>query len=81
MEQGLEAALNRKKRDRPSKLAKIDGDAEAHLVALGCSSPPEGHPRWTLRLLADKAVELRIVDVRKSRDGATDTKKTRLSLI
>jgi len=62
VEQGLEAALNRKKQERPSKYPKFDGEAEAHLVALGCSSPPEGHARWTFRLLADKVVELEIVE-------------------
>jgi transposase len=62
VEQGLEAALNRKKQARPSRHPKFDGDAEAHLVALSCSSPPEGRARWTLRLLADKAVELEIVE-------------------
>lgn len=43
-------------------IPKIDGAAEAHLVALVCSSPPEGYARWTLRLLAEKMVELEFVD-------------------
>ena len=55
--EGLTAALTAKKRtDTPSK--KFDGEKEAHLIALVCSDPPEGHARWTLRLLADKMVEL-----------------------
>ena len=41
---------------------KLEGEGEAHLVALTCSTPPEGHQRWTLRLLADKMVELEYVD-------------------
>ena len=54
---GLTTALTAKKRtDTPSK--KFDGEKEAHLIALVCSDPPEGHTRWTLRLLAEKMVEL-----------------------
>ena len=41
---------------------KIDGEVEAHLIALSCSAPPSGHARWTLRLLADRAVELELVE-------------------
>jgi transposase len=62
MKQGLEAALSRKKQDYPSHPPKFDGAAEARLIALSCSQPPEGYSRWTLKLLADKAVELEIVD-------------------
>jgi transposase len=62
VEQGLEAALNRKKQNRPSRLPLLDGEAEAKLIALRCGETPEGHARWTLRLLADKAVELEIVE-------------------
>ncbi len=62
VEQGLEAALNRKERARPPRERKLDGEAEARLIALSCGKPPEGYNRWTLRLLADKAVELEIVD-------------------
>jgi transposase len=61
VEHGLEAALGRKPPDRVYR-RKVDGEAEAHLVALACSPPPLGRRRWTLRLLADKAVELRFVD-------------------
>jgi transposase len=57
VEEGLEVALNRKESDR-IYTKKVDGDAEAYLVALSCSQPPEGFARWSLRLLADKAVEL-----------------------
>lgn len=60
VEEGLDAALNpRPGGHRPRKL---DGDAEAHLIALVCSQAPEGHERWTLRLLADRMVGLEYVD-------------------
>ena len=62
VEQGLDAALNRKKQQRPSRLPKLDGKAEARLIALRCGEPPEGRMRWTLHLLAEKLVELRVVD-------------------
>lgn len=58
---GLDVALNGQKSSR-IYTKKVDGDIEAHLVALSCSEPPQGHARWTLRLLADKAVELQYVD-------------------
>ena len=62
VEQGLEAALGRKKQDRPSRERKLDGAAEARLIVLACSKPPEGRACWTMRLLADKLVELEVVD-------------------
>lgn len=62
VEQGLEAALNRKKQARPSRAPRLDGAGEARLIALRCSAPPAGHARWTLRLLADQAVALDIVE-------------------
>ena len=61
VEGGLDAALER----APSRrvyVRKADGDVEAHLIALSCSAPPPGFARWSLRLLADKAVELDYVD-------------------
>ena len=61
VEEGLEVALNGKKRDR-IYAKKVDGDFEAHLIALSCSEPPEGFARWSLRLLADKVVELGYID-------------------
>ena len=61
VEQGLDAALVRKRQDRPSRERKLDGHAEARLVALACSDPPQGRAGWTLRLLADKLVELEVV--------------------
>ena len=79
VEQGLEAALNRKKQDSPSRQPIFDGQAEARLIAVGCSSPPEGHARWTLRLLADKAVELEIVESVSHETVRQTLKKTLLN--
>ena len=61
VEEGLEAALGKRKPER-QYVKKADGDFEAHLVALSCSQPPEGYARWSLRLLADKMVELEYVE-------------------
>jgi transposase len=60
VEGGLERALN--DRPRPGKRRKLDGKQEAHLVAVACSSAPEGHSRWTLQLLADRVVKLEFTD-------------------
>ena len=60
-EEGLEAAINRRPPNREYH-RKLDGKQEARLVALACSEPPEGQARWSLRLLADKMVELEIVE-------------------
>src|SRR4051794_15031230 len=61
-EQGLGAALDRKPQPpRPQKRV-LDGAGEAHLVALACSAPPDGHPEWTLRLLAGRVVELKYAE-------------------
>lgn len=61
VEQGLEEALIKRQAER-QYLRKADGDFEAHLIALSCSKPPSGHSRWSLRLLADKMVELEYAD-------------------
>ena len=61
VEEGLEAALQRKEQ-KNRKAKKIDGEAEARLVALACSKPPEGRTSWTLQLLADQMVSLEVVD-------------------
>jgi len=77
--EGLDAALERQKVDRSSERL-LDGDAEAHLIAVACSQPPEGYQRWTLRLLAQKMVALEIVE-HCSKDSVHRTlKKTNLSL-
>ena len=62
VEQGLQAALERKKREKPPREKILDGEGEARLIALACSQPPEGRIRWTFELLADKLVELNVVD-------------------
>jgi hypothetical protein len=61
VEEGFDAALGRKKGTR-IYAKKIDGEFEAHLIALSCSKPPDGFVRWSLRLLSDKVVELRYID-------------------
>ena len=62
VERGLDAALARKPQDRPSVLRKLDGRAEARLIALACSAPPDGRAAWTLKLLAGRLVELEVVE-------------------
>jgi transposase len=62
VEKGLEAALERKQREQPVTPPILDGAKEAKLVAACCSKPPPGRRRWTLRLLADRLVELKIVE-------------------
>ena len=62
VEEGFEAVLSRKRRATPAVARIFDGEKEAKLIALACSKPPKGRARWTLRLLEQKVVELRIVD-------------------
>lgn len=76
---GLEVALNGRKGSRVYK-KKADGDFEAHLVALSCSDPPEGFSRWSLRLLADRVVELNYIDSISHESIRRILKKTNLSL-
>ena len=61
VEIGLDAALDKQKAKRVY-VRKADGEVEAHLIALSCGQPPRGHARWSLRLLADRMVELQYVD-------------------
>jgi transposase len=79
VEQGLEAALGRKQRDRPGRQRKLDGRAEARLIALACSVPPEGRKEWTMRLLADQLVELEVVETISDETVRRVLKKTRSS--
>ena len=76
VEESLQGALSRKPavRHRPRKL---DGDGEARLVAVACGPAPEGRARWTLRLLADKLVELEVVDTINKETVRRTLKKTR----
>lgn len=78
VENGFESALERQKRETPPKI-KIDGEIEAKIVALTCSDAPEGYSQWTLRLLADKVVELGIMESVSHTAIADCLKKTRLS--
>ena len=80
VEEGLEAALSRKQRAAPAIAPIFDGEKEARLTALACSAPPEGHARWTLRLLEDKVVELGIVERASDNTIGRVLKKTRSSL-
>jgi transposase len=79
VERGLEPALGRKPQDRPSRERKFDGAAEARLIALACSQPPEGRARWTLKLLADKLVELEVFESVSDEAVRRVLKKTSLS--
>lgn len=60
--EGLEATLQRKMREHPPVARKLDGDGEAQLITLACSTPPEGYAKWTMQLYADKLVELQVVE-------------------
>lgn len=79
VEDGLEAALERKPPNREYE-RKADGDLEAHLITLCCSQPPEGFAKWSLRLLADKMVELEYVDSLSHETVRRVLKKTNYSL-
>lgn len=62
VEEGLEVSLKRRPESRPRQRHKLDGHQEAQLIALVCNDPPKGYSQWSLRLLADKLVELEVVD-------------------
>jgi transposase len=79
VEQGVEAALSRQPQKRPSRTRKLDGRAEARLIALACSAPPEGRREWTMRLLADRLVELEVVESICDETVRRVLKKTNLS--
>ena len=79
VEEGLEAVLTRKARATPAVTKIFDGAAEARLIALACSQPPEGHARWSLRLLESKVVELGIVERASDTTIQRTLKKTRSS--
>jgi len=80
VEDGFEAALERKPREKPPREVIFDGAFEARLITLACSDAPEGHRRWTVRLLADKAVELRFAESVSHMTVQRVLKKTNLSL-
>ena len=79
VEKGVDAALTR----RPGsgyRDPKVDGEKEAHLIALACSTPPDGYGRWTLRLLAKKMVELEYIESLSYEEVRQTLKKTNLNL-
>jgi transposase len=78
VEESLEIALNGHPKER-EYLRKVDGDVEAHLIALSCSKAPEGFAHWSLRMLADKAVELEYVESLSHETVRRVLKKTNLS--
>jgi len=78
--EGLDAAIERKKQCRPSRQPVLDGAKEARLVALCCGTVPAGHGRWTLRMLADKLVELKVVESVCHETVRQALKKTNCSL-
>jgi len=80
VEDGLESALERKPREKPPREVIFDGAFEARLIALACSDAPEGRRRWTVRLLADKAVELSFAETVSHMTVQRFLKKTNLSL-
>ena len=81
VEEGLETVLSRKPAARPSVPRIFDGEKEARLIALACSKPPEGHARWSLRLLESKVVEFGIVEAASDSTIQRVLKKTLFSRI
>jgi len=80
IEEGLPAAIERKKRLTPPREIQFGGEFEAHLLALACSEVPEGRNRWTIRLLAEKMVELKMVQSVSPMTVCNTLKKMNLSL-
>jgi transposase len=77
VEEGLDAALARKKQERPSVEKMFDGEKEAQLIAVACGKKPQGRARWTLELLADRVVALKIVEHCSPQTVMRVLKKTR----
>lgn len=77
---GLTTALQRKKRETPPIPAKVDGEFEAHVIALCCSKPPKGYARWSVRLLSEKCVELEYIESVSHMTISRTLKKLNLSL-
>ena len=80
VEQGFQAALERKKQQAPSRKRIIDGENEARLISIACSKPPEGSAKWTMQMLADELVALKVVDCVSGQTVWRALKKTNLSL-
>ena len=81
VDEGLDAVFARKKRETPPVAPIFDGEKQAHLIALACSTPPEGFARWTLRLLAEHVVERQIVPAAHFNTVGRALKKTSSSRI
>ncbi len=79
-ERGVEASLERKRSETPARPRKLDGASEAQLVRLACSPPPPGRARWTVALLADQLVELKVFDAVSASTVQRGLKKTRQNL-
>jgi transposase len=77
--EGLTAAIQRRLPPSRPEARKLDGDGQAHLIALACGAPPDGREAWTLRLLADRAVELHYADSLSHETVRTVLKKTKSS--
>jgi hypothetical protein len=80
VEEGLSVAIERKERLTPPRKIEFGGEFEAHLIALACSEAPEGRSRWTVRLLAEKMIELQIVPSVSPMTVCNTLKKMNLSL-
>ena len=80
VEQGFEAALERKRQQAPSRKRIIDGENEARLISVACSKPPRGSAKWTMQLLADELVALKVVDSVSGQTVWRTLKKTNLNL-
>ncbi|MHC4607065.1 MAG: helix-turn-helix domain-containing protein [Planctomycetota bacterium] len=79
--EGMEVAVERKTQERPSRERKLDGKGEARLICLACSKPPRGRSCWSLQLLADELVRLKVVDSISGQTVRRTLKKTNFSLI
>ena len=80
VEQGLEAALERKEQQVLSRKRIIDGENEARLISIACSAPPKGCAKWTMQMLADEMVVLKVVDSVSGQTVWRALKKTNLNL-
>jgi len=80
VEEGVWSAIERKQRIKPPREIIFGGEFEAHLLALACSEAPEGRERWTMRLLAEKMVELKFVETVSTMTVCNTLKKMNLSL-
>ena len=78
--QGVEYCLRRRKHEKPPRAAIVTGEKEARIVAMACGAAPEGRSRWTVRLLAEKVVELGVMEAVSHETIRTTLKKRNLSL-